>query len=138
MHVASDYNSYTCHRLLKVTQRKQWAARCEPGFCDTKKHITINCLKSRGDTTFTSRGHLSAEVVFSSFIQKSGFIPETVKHKATAPSRKQSSIRQSSSTVNELEYTKEETESNKRSKSAPYYETKYHIMAKQPRVYRGR
>ena len=134
LHVASDYNSYTCHRLLKVTQRKQWAARCEPEFCDTKKQET---LKSNGDTTFTTRGHLSADVDFSSFIQKSGLTSEALKHKA-ALSPKQSSIRQSSRTVNERGFTKEETESNKRSKSAPYYETKYHIMAKQPHVYRGR
>ena len=139
LHVASDYNSYTCHRLLKVTQMKQWAARCEPGFCDTKKQETTNCLKSKGDTTFTTRGHLSADVDFSSFVQQFGLTPEPLEHKASASSRKKTSIRQCLSSVNEQEYAKEETESNnKRSKSAPYYETKYHIMAKQPHVYRGR
>ena len=136
LHVASDYNSYTCHRLLKVTQRKQLAARCEPGFCDTKKQETTNRLKSKGDTTFTTRGHLSADVDFSSFLQKSGLTSGALKHEA--PSRKQTSLRQGWRTVNEREFTKEETESNKRSKSAPYYETKHHIMAKQPHVYRGR
>ena len=138
IHVASDYNSYTCHRLLKVAQRKQWAARCQPGFCDTKMQTKTNCLKSKGDSTVTPRGHFSADVDFSSFIQKSGLASETLKHKASQPSRKQGAVRQNSSSVNERKCGKEETESNKRSKSAPYYETKYHIMAKQPHVYRGR
>ena len=138
IHVASDYNSYTCHRILKAAQRKQWAARCEPGFCDTKMQETTNCLKSKGDSTVTTGGHLGADVEFSSFIQKSSLAPETLKHKASLSSRKQSSVRQSSSSVKERTCGKEETESNKRSKSAPYYETKYHIMAKQPHVYRGR
>ena len=138
LHVASDYNSYTCHRILKVAQRKQWAARCEPRFCDTEMQNATNCLKSKGYSNFTQRGFLGADFDFSSFIQKSGLTPETLKHKASQTNQKQSSIRQRSNSINERKCGKEETESNKRSKSAPYYETKYHIMAKQPHVYRGR
>ena len=153
--VAMLHNSYTCQRVLKLAQRKNLAQRGEQGL--------IRYMDSKSTVNEVYQGNRPKEIDGKvSTINESdpNGIFRCEKNITCGPNKRTQkefdfdfsqvlpslSIEDKTGKGQSLDIVKKDSDSenshgvdlNKRSQSEPYYQTKYHILAKQPHVYRGR
>ena len=140
--VAMLHDSYTCHRILKVAQRKNLARRGEQGLTMNMQSDVNGCNQPR-DTNFQRLQAESVPYSESEYQQNGGdghVLQMTNATNSSVPSSTLPSLHPDHTLGKDTDLGLQNGQADlkKRSKSAPYYQTKYHIMAKQPRVYRGR